>query len=64
MKLVMYLGNDFIAAVPLQQERITQPGYVGNLKRELLEQHAEVMVHASQEPDFLVVRFSADFSLN
>jgi len=64
MKLVMYVGNDFIAAVPLEKERITQPGYVGSLKRERLEQHAEVVVYASQEPDFLVVRFPIDFSVN
>ena len=60
----MYLGNDFIGAVPLNKAKITQPGYVGNLKRELLEKNADLLVHASQEPDFLVVRFAHDFHMN
>jgi hypothetical protein len=64
MKLVMYLGNDFIAAVPLNTQKITQPGYVGTLKRELLQKNADFLLHASQEPDFLVVRFTHDFHLN
>ena len=64
MKLVMYLGNDFISAVPLNTAKITLPGYVGNLKRELLQQNADLLAHASQEPDFLVVRFAHDFHLN
>ena len=64
MKLVMYLGNDFIAAVPLNTKKITQPGYVGALKRELLEKNADVLIHTAQEPDFLVMRVFPDIHLN
>ncbi|RYZ27766.1 MAG: hypothetical protein EOO10_11720 [Chitinophagaceae bacterium] len=64
MKLVMYLGDDFIAAVPMDTQKVSQPGYLGSLKRELLQKNADVLLHASQEPDFLVLLIPQDFQLN
>jgi hypothetical protein len=32
----MYVGNDFIASVPVNSEKVTSPGYVGRLKLELI----------------------------
>lgn len=64
MKLVMYLGDDFIAAVPLNKEKLSQPGYLGTLKRELLQKNADILVHASQEPDFLLLLIPHEIQLN
>jgi hypothetical protein len=58
MQLVMYVGNDFIASVSMKTENISQPGYVGQLKRELIKQNSEILQGSNYEPDFLVVNFS------
>jgi hypothetical protein len=55
MKLVMYLGNDFIEAVPVENERVRIPGYLGNFKRDLKVRHKELIKASSEEAEFLVV---------
>lgn len=56
MELVMYLGFDLIDAVPLNTDKITQPGYVGSIKRELMEKHTLQLQLLSSEPEFLVIQ--------
>jgi hypothetical protein len=58
MQLVMYIGNDFIASLPVNADKITSPGYVGELKRELIEGNHETLAYTSCEPEFWVVNFS------
>jgi hypothetical protein len=58
MQLVMYVGNDFIAAASVNAEKITLPGYVGMLKRELLKNNKEIVQHAILEPEFWIINFS------
>jgi len=55
MKLMMYLGNDLIEAVPLDQERIPKPGYLGSFKRSLKEKYKEMIIQFSEPPEFLVI---------
>jgi hypothetical protein len=55
MKLMMYLGNDLIEAVPLDQERIPKPGYLGSFKRSLKEKYKEMIMQFSEPPEFLVI---------
>ena len=54
MQLMMYLGNDLIEAVPLHNERVSQPGYLGKFKRVLREKYAELIMEAGCNPEFLV----------
>jgi len=58
MQLVMYLGNDFIAAVPLNKEQVSQPGYMGRIKRQLMDENSEVLQTSSFKPEFLVADIS------
>ena len=55
MQLMMYIGNDLIEAVPLNDENIPKPGYVGQFKRILKMKHEELIRQYSNPPEFLVV---------
>ena len=55
MKLMMYIGNDLIEAVPLQQENLRQPGYLGKFKRNLKIKYSELISQSRQAPEFLVI---------
>jgi hypothetical protein len=56
MELVMYLGFEQIDSIPLDSEKITKPGYLGSLKRELMQKHTEQLAFLCTEPEFLIVR--------
>jgi hypothetical protein len=55
MQLMMYIGNDLIEAVPLQQEGLRQPGYLGKFKRHLKMKYSELIMQSHQPPEFLVL---------
>ena len=56
MKLLMYIGNDLIEAIPLEEARIPKPGYVGQFKRNLKIKHRDLIrQHYKTPPEFLVV---------
>jgi hypothetical protein len=55
MKLMMYIGNDLIEAVPLQQENLRQPGYLGKFKRNLKIKYSELINQSPLAPEFLVI---------
>lgn len=55
MQLMMYIGNDLIEAVPLQQEGLRQPGYLGKFKRYLKVKYNDLIIQSSQPPEFLVI---------
>ena len=59
MQLMMYLGNDLIAAVPLTQDQISQPGYLGKFKRLLKSRYAELLEQSQEPPEFYVVDTNA-----
>ena len=54
MQLMMYIGNDLIEAVPLDQEKIQRPGYLGQFKRTLKMKYNELISQYSNPPEFLV----------
>jgi hypothetical protein len=54
MQLMMYLGNDLIEAVPLNEESVPQPGYLGKFKRMLKDKYADLIRESGIAPDFLV----------
>lgn len=55
MKLMMYIGNDLIEAVPLQSESLRQPGYLGKFKRNLKLKYGELISQSPEPPEFLVI---------
>lgn len=55
MQLVMYAGNDFIASAHMDASRLSVPGYVGQLKRKLLEDNRALWQLTTDEPEFLVI---------
>ena len=52
---MMYIGNDLIEAVPLQQENLRLPGYLGKFKRNLKIKYSELISQSPVPPDFLVI---------
>ena len=55
MNLMMYIGNDLIESIPLELERISSPGYVGNFKRKLKIKYSELIQQYPDKPEFLVI---------
>ena len=54
MKLLMYLGNDLIEAVPVQREGLQQPGYLGKFKRFLKKKYEEMILQHPEGAEFLI----------
>ncbi|HPG12252.1 MAG TPA: hypothetical protein PLU37_12025 [Chitinophagaceae bacterium] len=54
MKLMMYIGNDLIEAIQLEDSRIPVPGYVGSIKRCLKQKYKELIREYANPPEFLV----------
>ena len=54
MILMMYLGNDLIEAIPVEEERVRIPGYLGQFKRTLKIKYQELITLNAQPPEFLV----------
>ena len=54
MKLMMYIGNDLIEAVQLDDDKIRVPGYIGHFKRNLKMKYRELISQYPIAPDFLV----------
>ena len=55
MQLMMYIGNDLIEAIHLDDERVPVPGYLGSFKRMLKQKYRELILESSIAPDFLVI---------
>jgi len=55
MELMMYIGNDLIESIPLDDDRISKPGYVGSIKRCLKVKHNELIQQHGERPEFLVI---------
>ncbi len=50
----MYLGNDLIEAVPLNDRDLRVPGYLGKFKRHLKLKYQELLKMTPDQPEFLV----------
>ena len=55
MKLMMFLGNDLIESVMLEDENIPVPGYLGSFKRAMKEKYEDLIRQFSEPPQFLVI---------
>jgi hypothetical protein len=55
MQLMMFIGNDLIEAIPLEQEYLRRPGYLGNFKRNLKIKYRELIQQFPDPPEFLVI---------
>jgi len=51
---MMYIGNDLIEAVQLDDEKIPKPGYLGSFKRNLKLKYKELIQLYPDPPEFLV----------
>lgn len=54
MNLMMYIGNNLIESVPLDEAYIPKPGYLGSFKRSLKEKYSELIRQFAEPPEFLV----------
>jgi len=50
----MYIGNDLIEAIQLDDDKIRIPGYIGHFKRFLKMKYGELIKQQTNPPDFLV----------
>jgi hypothetical protein len=50
----MYIGNDLIESVPVIEEKVSQPGYLGKFKRMLKDKYADLIRESTTPPEFLV----------
>lgn len=55
MKLMMYLGNDLIESVPINDKDLQVPGYLGKFKRNLKMKYQVLLQQAPEPPEFLVI---------
>ena len=51
----MYIGNDLIEAVQLDDKKIPKPGYLGSFKRNLKLKYQELIQQFPEPPEFLVI---------
>jgi hypothetical protein len=54
MKLMMYIGNDLIETIYLDDKHVPEPGYLGRFKRSLKLKYSELIKQIPQPPEFLV----------
>ena len=58
MELMMYLGNDLIESVPVNEAHLSQPGYLGAFKRELKQKYWSLIQESGLWPEFLVANLT------
>lgn len=51
----MYLGNDLIESISVNDRELSVPGYLGRFKRQLKQKHVELIAQAGQQPEYLVI---------
>lgn len=64
MQLIMYIGNDLIEAIPVEEERVRIPGYLGQFKRTLKVKYQELITKYATPPEFLVTDIHPKFPPN
>lgn len=57
---MMFLGNNLIDSVVLEEENIPVPGYLGSFKRALKSKYEEMIRQFSEPPQFLVIPVPAN----
>ena len=51
---MMYIGNDLIEAISLNDKDVRIPGYLGKFKRSLKLKYRELIQQTPEPPEFLV----------
>jgi hypothetical protein len=54
MELTMFIRNDFIDSVPIEQNLVTFPGNVGHFTRLLRKRNQSILLEEQNEPEFLL----------
>jgi len=55
MKLMMYLGNDLVESIPVNDKELSVPGYLGRFKRRLKQKHSDLIKQTGEQPEYLVI---------
>ncbi len=55
MKLMMYLGNDLIDSVVVNDMDLSVPGYLGRFKRHFKQKYADLIQETGTQPEYLLV---------
>ena len=58
----MYLGNNLIESIPLNELDLKLPGYLGKFKRNLKIKYNELLQKAEEPPEFLVIKTDLQLS--
>ena len=61
---MMYIGNDLIESVQLDDAKIPKPGYLGSFKRNLKLKYRELIQQFPEPPEFLVIDFQPQTTQN
>jgi hypothetical protein len=61
MELMMYLGNDLIESIPVNNNKLSEPGYLGAFKRQLKSKYYELITGSSTSPEFLIVNMQPSY---
>ena len=51
----MYLGNDLIESISVNDRDLSVPGYLGRFKRQLKQKYVDLIAQAGQQPEYLVI---------
>lgn len=54
MELKMFIGNSLIDSIPVIFSKITQPGYLEQLREKLEEKHADKLASGNGNPVFYI----------
>ncbi|MEJ7914472.1 MAG: hypothetical protein WKF70_15050 [Chitinophagaceae bacterium] len=55
MKLMMYLGNDLIDSVIVNDMDLSVPGYLGRFKRQFKQKYSDLIQETGAQPEYLLV---------
>ena len=55
MQLMLYIGNDLIEAIPVNDKDLQVPGYLGKYKRTLKVKYDELIKMSGETVEFLVI---------
>ena len=54
MEIMRFIGNDCIDTLPVDQNLITIPGYIGDFIKQFKRKHQELILQAYSEPEFIL----------
>jgi len=55
MELMMYLNNDLIESIVVNDREISIPGYLGRFKRQLKQKYNDLILETGAQPEYLVI---------